>query len=286
MDLTPIQNVKARAFQAGQQINQKIQKYWLRFVLIGIAVYLVHEKDLAIDLQLSNIPAAAFQLGEAMQAPVTANARPASLRMPPPETAPEEESRPAAEAIPQNYDNQPVNVSNLANSYSNLSNSQKGLSGSEDAALRAEKRRKQLQYVKRFAKVARSEMEKYGIPASITLAQGLLESNVGESKLASRNKNHFGIKCFSRSCKKGHCSNYTDDSHKDFFRIFKSSWESYRAHSLLLKNSGRYSSLFQLSRKDYRGWAHGLTRAGYATDKQYGQKLINLIEDLGLHQYD
>ncbi|MCO6480786.1 MAG: glucosaminidase domain-containing protein [Phaeodactylibacter sp.] len=287
MGLTPIQNVKARAFRAGRQFNQNVQKYWLRFVLLGIAVYLVHEKDLAIDLQLSNIPAAALQLGEIAQAPVTASARPASLRLPPPETVPEEEeSRPATPALPTNYDNQPVNVSNLANSYSNLSNSQKGLPGSEDAALRAEKRRKQLQYVKRFAKVARSEMEKYGIPASITLAQGLLESNVGESKLATRNKNHFGIKCFSRSCKKGHCSNYTDDSHKDFFRIFKSSWESYRAHSLLLKNSGRYSSLFQLSRKDYRGWAYGLTRAGYATDKQYGQKLINLIEDLGLHEYD
>jgi flagellum-specific peptidoglycan hydrolase FlgJ len=129
-------------------------------------------------------------------------------------------------------------------------------------------------------------MEKYGIPASITLAQGLLESNVGESKLATRNKNHFGIKCFSRSCKKGHCSNFTDDSHKDFFRIYKSSWESYRSHSLLLKRSDRYRRLFQLNRKDYRGWAHGLTKAGYATDKRYGAKLINLIESLALHQYD
>lgn len=279
MDLTPIQNVKASAIQAGRQLNRNVRKYWLRIVLLGVAIYLVHEKDLAIDLQLSNIPAAAIQFGDIVETPVTAGAQPASLRFPPPEPEP-------AEARPSGYGTQPVNVSNLANTYSNLSDSQKGVPGSEDAALRAEKRRKQLKYVKRFAEVAQSEMEQYGIPASITLAQGLLESNVGESKLATHNKNHFGIKCFSRSCKKGHCSNFTDDSHKDFFRIYKSSWESYRAHSLLLKSSDRYRSLFQLHRQDYRGWAHGLTKAGYATDKQYGQKLINLIDDLGLHQYD
>ena len=154
------------------------------------------------------------------------------------------------------------------------------------ASENSEKRQRQLAYIRRFAKVAQAEMEKFGIPASITLAQGLLESNVGESKLATHNKNHFGIKCFSRSCKKGHCSNFTDDSHKDFFRIYKSSWDSYRAHSLLLKGSSRYQPLFQLNRKDYRGWAHGLKKAGYATDKRYGEKLINLIDDLDLHQYD
>ncbi|MCB0593822.1 MAG: glucosaminidase domain-containing protein [Lewinellaceae bacterium] len=284
MDLTPIQNAREKAFRAGRQLNQNIQKYWLRAVLLGIAIYLVHEKDLAIDLQLSNIPAAAFHLGSVDESPATVSAQPASLPLPTAKASGGE--LPAPRAVPASYDGPAVNVSNLANTYSNLSNEQKGMANNENEALLAEKRRKQLKYVKRFEKVARSEMDSYGIPASITLAQGLLESNVGESKLATHNKNHFGIKCFSRSCQKGHCSNFTDDSHKDFFRIYKSSWESYRAHSLLLKRSDRYRQLFQLSKTDYRGWAHGLTMAGYATDKQYGQKLITLIEDLDLHQYD
>lgn len=143
-----------------------------------------------------------------------------------------------------------------------------------------------MKYVDRYAKIAKTEMSKYGIPASITLAQGLLESNIGKSTLATQNKNHFGIKCFSRKCAKGHCSNFADDSHKDFFRIFANSWESYRAHSLLLKNNKRYSRLFKLRRTDYKGWAKGLKKAGYATDKTYANKLIKLIEDLGLAKYD
>ena len=128
-------------------------------------------------------------------------------------------------------------------------------------------------------------MNKYGIPASITLAQGLLESNVGESRLSTRNNNHFGMKCFSKSCGKGHCSNFTDDSHKDFFRKYGSAWESYRAHSKMLGGK-RYRSLKKLGKKDYKNWAKGLKKAGYATDKRYAEKLINLIETLELYQYD
>ena len=128
-------------------------------------------------------------------------------------------------------------------------------------------------------------MKKYGIPASITLAQGLLESNAGASKLARLNNNHFGIKCFSRNCKPGHCSNYTDDSHKDFFRKYKGAKESYRAHSLFLQRS-RYKHLHQLGTKNYKDWAHGLRKAGYATDKKYAPKLIKLIEVLKLDKYD
>jgi len=143
------------------------------------------------------------------------------------------------------------------------------------------KQQKQIAYVQRFSKVATTEMEKYGIPASIKLAQGLLESNAGNSTLAMKNNNHFGIKCFSKKCSKGHCSNFTDDSHKDFFRIFTTSWESYRAHSELLQSS-RYRNLTG----NYRDWAYGLVKAGYATDPKYGEKLIDLIETLELHQYD
>jgi flagellum-specific peptidoglycan hydrolase FlgJ len=117
------------------------------------------------------------------------------------------------------------------------------------------------------------------------LAQGLLESNAGDSRLAVDANNHFGIKCFSRSCQKGHCKNFTDDTHKDFFRTYPSVWESYRAHSLFLQRD-RYKHLLNLSKKDYKGWAHGLKKAGYATDKRYAYKLISLIETLNLHQYD
>jgi flagellum-specific peptidoglycan hydrolase FlgJ len=140
-------------------------------------------------------------------------------------------------------------------------------------------------YIKRFAPVAIGEMKAYGIPGSITLAQGLLESNVGESLLAVQNKNHFGIKCFSKNCKKGHCSNYTDDSHKDFFRKYDSDWASYRAHSLFLQRN-RYRHLLKLPQTDYKSWAKGLSKAGYATDKQYAEKLIRIINTLKLHRFD
>lgn len=141
-----------------------------------------------------------------------------------------------------------------------------------------------MHYIARFSSTAKEEMRKYGIPASISLAQGLIESRAGDSKLARSNNNHFGIKCFSRSCKKGHCSNFTDDTHKDFFRKFGSPWESWRAHSRILAN-GRYAKLKRYGR-DYRQWAHGLKAAGYATDRTYAEKLIGIIERYELYQYD
>ncbi|MEO1513705.1 MAG: glucosaminidase domain-containing protein [Bacteroidota bacterium] len=176
---------------------------------------------------------------------------------------------------------------NVGNTYSNMTyeggTSAKG-SGSLNAA--AIKRKKQLAYVRRFAHVAQAEQKKYGIPASITLAQGLIESNAGESRLSRENNNHFGMKCFSKKCKKGHCSNFTDDSHKDFFRKYQTAWESYRSHSLMLKHGQRYRNLFRLPASDYKAWANGLSKAGYATDKRYAQKLIHIINDLGLAKYD
>lgn len=139
-------------------------------------------------------------------------------------------------------------------------------------------------YVARFAEVAQSEMRKYGIPASIKLGQALLETNAGASPLATRNNNHFGIKCFSKNCRKGHCSNFSDDSHKDFFRKYESAWESFRSHSRLLQGD-RYAHLFKQG-KDYRAWARGLQEAGYATDERYAEKLIGVIEALELQRYD
>lgn len=148
-----------------------------------------------------------------------------------------------------------------------------------------EKQETVFRYIKRYADVAVAEMEKYGIPASITLAQGLLESDAGESRLARSNNNHFGIKCFSKNCRKGHCANFTDDSHKDFFRKYSNVWESYRAHSTFLQRK-RYVHLQKLGTTNYVGWAHGLKEAGYATDRKYANKLIQIIETLNLDKYD
>ena len=152
-------------------------------------------------------------------------------------------------------------------------------------AAQREKRRKQLAYVRTYQSLAAKEMNTYGIPSSITLAQGLLESNIGDSRLARENNNHFGIKCFSKRCEKGHCTNFNDDHHKDFFRKFSSVEESYAAHSQLLQKD-RYQKLFRLKKTDYKGWARGLKKAGYATDPKYADKLIRIIEDLELYQYD
>ena len=140
-------------------------------------------------------------------------------------------------------------------------------------------------YVEQYKKIAVSESVRTGIPASIKMAQALLESNAGRSRLSTKNNNHFGIKCFSKNCKKGHCANFNDDHHKDFFRKYKSSWESYRAHSKLLMGK-RYRHLKELGNEDYRNWAKGLKKAGYATDKRYAEKLINIIDELKLHQFD
>ncbi|MTB52304.1 glycoside hydrolase family 73 protein [Lewinella sp. W8] len=148
-----------------------------------------------------------------------------------------------------------------------------------------ERQLKQLAYVEQYREVALEEMEKHGIPASITLAQGLLESGTGRSSLARKNNNHFGIKCFSKKCHKGHCSNHSDDHHKDFFRIFGTPEESYRAHSNVLMKD-RYRKLFDLPITDYQSWARGLSKAGYATDPRYAGKLIAMIKDLELHRYD
>ncbi|CAH1002639.1 hypothetical protein LEM8419_03511 [Neolewinella maritima] len=141
-------------------------------------------------------------------------------------------------------------------------------------------------YVKRFQATAIKEMELFGIPASISMAQGLLESGAGTSTLARKSRNNFGIKCFSKTCGKGHCTNHNDDHHKDFFRIYASDWESWRDHSKCLAEKDRYRSLFKLDPNDYERWAKGLSKAGYATDPNYPTKLIRLIERLRLFELD
>lgn len=140
-----------------------------------------------------------------------------------------------------------------------------------------------LQYVNKYASTALQEQEKYGILASITLAQGLLESNAGDSRLAKESLNHFGIKC-RRKCRGCTCRNYHDDDIYDMFRVFSSPVESYREHSILL-NTKRYRHLKNYG-KDYKKWAFGLKKAGYATDRRYAEKLVRIIEALRLYEYD
>lgn len=139
-------------------------------------------------------------------------------------------------------------------------------------------------YVRRYKEVAIAEKEKYGIPASIKMAQAIVESNAGTSALSKKTNNHFGIKCFSRTCKKGHCSNFGDDSHKDFFRKYSNVWESYRSHSKLIV-SGKYKALLKHG-DDYQKWARGLKKMGYATAAHYDDTLIELIEKYHLDELD
>lgn len=146
------------------------------------------------------------------------------------------------------------------------------------------------QYISTYKDIAVSEMARTGIPASIKLAQALLESGSGRSTLAREAKNHFGIKC--NGGWEGDTYHHKDDDYvngkliKSCFRKFSSVSESFIAHSQFLRDQRRYAFLFSYSSKDYYAWAHGLKKAGYATDKAYPQKLIKLIEKYQLYRYD
>lgn len=138
-------------------------------------------------------------------------------------------------------------------------------------------------YVHEYAPIAQEEMQLYKIPASITLAQGILESGAGEGELTLKANNHFGIKCHGWS---GGSVYHDDDRSQECFRKYNDPKYSYRDHSLFLTERKRYSALFDLDIKDYKGWAHGLRAAGYATDRRYPEKLISLIERYQLYLYD
>ena len=139
-------------------------------------------------------------------------------------------------------------------------------------------------YIAKYHSLAVDQMKKYGIPASITLAQGLLESDAGRSTLATKCNNHFGIKCHNDW--KGRKMYHDDDEKQECFRCYKTAEESYRDHSQFLAGGARYQSLFKLGTTDYKGWAKGLKTAGYATSPTYATKLIELIERYGLDRYD
>jgi len=140
-----------------------------------------------------------------------------------------------------------------------------------------------LQYIERFKAIAIQEMNLYGIPASITLAQGLYESGSGNSELAKNANNHFGIKCTSDW--KGKSYYKDDDNKNDCFRVYDRPEDSFRDHSNFLKRKN-YAHLFELDKNDYQGWAYGLKSAGYATNPKYPQLLIGIIQKYNLDQYD
>jgi flagellum-specific peptidoglycan hydrolase FlgJ len=139
-------------------------------------------------------------------------------------------------------------------------------------------------YIQNFKEIAKEEMLLYGIPASIKIAQGILESGAGRGNLTSRSNNHFGIKCHVGWT--GESVRHDDDELQECFRKYNDPKYSFRDHSLFLTSRPRYSDLFKLKKDDYKGWARGLRQAGYATDPKYPDKLINIIERYELYKLD
>ncbi len=140
------------------------------------------------------------------------------------------------------------------------------------------------EYIEKYKNIATQEMTEYGIPASITLAQGALESGNGNSRLATEANNHFGIKCHTGW--EGHSIKMDDDAKNECFRKYQHATESYKDHSFFLSQRGRYAFLFDLDITNYKSWARGLKKAGYATNPKYADLLIKIIEENDLHKYD
>ena len=139
-------------------------------------------------------------------------------------------------------------------------------------------------YIRNYQDISMEEMREYGIPASITLAQGILESGAGRGQLSRKSNNHFGIKCHTTW--NGARVYHDDDEKGECFRRYEDPDDSFRDHSLFLTSRSRYSKLFDLKKSDYKGWAKGLKKAGYATDPKYPSKLISIIERYDLERFD
>ncbi len=139
-------------------------------------------------------------------------------------------------------------------------------------------------YIDNYSTIAKEEMVQYGIPASITLAQGILESGAGRAELSKKSNNHFGIKCHKGWT--GERVYHDDDELQECFRKYKDPKYSFRDHSLFLTQRSRYKDLFSYKKDDYKSWAKGLRKAGYATDPKYPQKLISIVEKYKLYTFD
>ena len=146
---------------------------------------------------------------------------------------------------------------------------------------------KNQQYAMKYAEYAMEQMRRYGIPASVTLAQGILESSNGQSRLAQNENNHFGIKATPAwIAEGGRYGIYTDDKPNEKFCSYDSVGDSYEHHSRFLKENSRYAQCFALSPDDYKGWTQNIEQAGYATGGEYAESLQRIIEQNGLQQYD
>jgi LysM repeat protein len=168
-------------------------------------------------------------------------------------------------------------------SKSKASKNNKAIQKRNKASIAQHKDLSSLEYIERFKEIAIQEMNSYGIPASITLAQGLFESGSGNSDLAKFANNHFGIKCGSTWQGESYYKN--DDNVNDCFRVYSNPEESFRDHSEFLKKKN-YARLFELDKNDFNGWAYGLKACGYATNPKYPQLLLNIINKYQLDQYD
>lgn len=268
-----------------------IGKHWFRGVILFFMLQIFFNKNLSIQVKMNGVEMESFAQNEVVKA------APVSNRI-----VEEKSYKPVAKKTVEKLNQAPAEMKALAGLSGSKKVTQKKWKANDFANLSfvlnpTLQERKNVpqeivdlknkschKYVERFARVAIGEMKKYGIPASVTLAQGLLESNAGSSKLSVQSDNHFGIKCKPK-CLGCTCRNYRDDDIYDMFRVFDTAWESYREHSILLSNS-RYKHLKKLGTRDYKNWAHGLKKAGYATDKQYAEKLIMIIEMLDLYQFD
>jgi flagellum-specific peptidoglycan hydrolase FlgJ len=272
-------NLRTYSPKSVQQLTAYIDRHWFQIMVMALGIYVLFFKNISIQVNMhgaTGVEQAVIVSPEGTK-PLNAEARavPAAYR---PQNISTIAPQPAK---------QPQKDARIANTFSNLTfvlSPDYGERHNVDPAIVRQKVDYCKGYVRKYLSQAKEERRKYGIPVSITLAQGLLESNVGDSRLAKESNNHFGIKC-RRKCRGCTCRNYSDDDIYDMFRVFESVGESYREHSLLLTGS-RYKHLLKLPKSDYVSWAHGLKKAGYATDKRYAQKLIQIIEFLGLHRYD
>lgn len=247
-----------------------IFRNWFQLMCLALILHLLFSRDISIQFNMQS-----------------ANDRPIATQSNPPQS-----NAASAVAVPTSYHShtkakKPKPKDNRGNTFANLTfilSPDYAERKNIDPQIVRAKKKHVYNYINQYKEVALKEKEQFGIPASITLAQGLLESNAGDSRLSTESNNHFGIKCRSK-CKGCTCRNYTDDDVYDMFRVFNSSWESYREHSRLL-TSKRYKHLLKLKQTDYKKWAHGLKKAGYATDKRYAEKLIKIIETLKLYRLD
>jgi len=272
----------AQAGAMSAALASKLSISWFKLFVLSMLAYIFFKKDISIEFTMG---AQSHRVGE--QAAVSPARQEENTKMSILPAVFHESEEIEAKPVAEIKSAKPKWKDRTANTFSNLTfvlspdyAERKGI----DPAIAEEKIAVCKDYVTRFAPVAIEEMRQFGIPASITLAQGLLESNAGDSRLSVESNNHFGIKCRTK-CRGCTCRNYTDDSVFDMFRVFDTPWQSFREHSKLL-NSARYRHLQRLDVTDYKAWAHGLKKAGYATDKRYAEKVIKIIEELRLYRYD